>query len=109
VKAVLAVSFERLHRANLVAAGVLPLRFTDASARALFTGAETVEVSGIASLRHPREEVACRLRSPDGQVRTLPLIAGLETRQEVAHFLAGGTYRHLLRERMHNSPATVAY
>jgi aconitate hydratase len=108
VKAVLAVSFERLHRANLVAAGVLPLRFTDASARALFTGAEAVEVSGIAGLRHPREEVACRLRSPDGQVRTLPLIADLETQQEVSHFLAGGTYRHLLRERMNHPPATVA-
>jgi len=109
VKAVLAVSFERLHRANLVAAGVLPLRFADASARAAFTGAEAIEVSGIAGLHQTRTEVAGRVRCPDGRVWTLPLIADLETQQEVAHFRAGGTYRYLLRECMHNPPvATVA-
>ena len=100
VTAVLAISFERLHRANLVAAGVLPLRFAQASDRAMLTGAETLDIAGIAAVDTPGAVLACTVRAADGKVSHLQLIAGLETRQEIAHFRAGGTYRYLLQDRM---------
>ena len=100
VRAVIAVSFERLHRANLVAAGVLPLLFADESAHVMFTGAETVDVDGIALLRRPGATLAGSIQSPDGSVRAVGFVAALETQQEVAHFRAGGTYHHLLQGRM---------
>ncbi|MGH8618915.1 MAG: aconitate hydratase AcnA [Burkholderiales bacterium] len=108
VKAVLAVSFERLHRANLVAAGVLPLRFAQASDRALLTGAETLDIAGIDTLDAPGAVLACTVRAADGTISHLKLIAGLETQQEVAHFRAGGTYRYLLRDRMHPRAAVAS-
>jgi aconitate hydratase len=100
VRAVIAVSFERLHRANLVAAGVLPLQFADPTAHATFTGAESVDVQGLASLRLPGATLAGSVRAADGTVRAMHFVAALETRQEVEHLRAGGTYHHLLRGRM---------
>jgi aconitate hydratase len=99
VRAVIAGSFERLHRANLVAAGVLPLRWADDAPRQAFTGAETIDVEGVADLRRPRAGLTCRIRSADGAVRDLHVLACVETEQEVAYYRDGGTYRHLLRRR----------
>lgn len=100
VKAVIAESFERLHRANLVAAGVLPLRFTGGCSRNTFTGAEMLDITGLAELHRPCAKLACLVRSPQGAIRDLRLIACLETQQEVAHFRDGGTLKYLLRRRM---------
>ena len=100
VKAVIAESFERLHRANLVAAGVLPLRLADGGSRYSFTGTEVLDITGLAGLHQPRSELACRVRSPDGVVRELHLIACLETQQEVEHFRGGGTFKYVLRRRV---------
>ncbi len=105
VKAVIAESFERLHRANLVAAGVLPLRWADGGPRHSFTGAEILDVEGIADLHQPRAELACRVRSRDGAVCDLRVVACLETEQEVAHYGDGGTFKYLLRRRAEASQA----
>jgi aconitate hydratase len=100
VKAVIAESFERLHRSNLVAAGVLPLRFADAGERGALKGDESLDVMGIANLRTPREALTCSIRTTEGTSRDIRLIACLETQQEVEHYRQGGTYRYLLRQRL---------
>ena len=99
VRAVLAGSFERLHRANLVAAGVLPLQFEDGAAPATFDGSERVSIEGIAALHAPRARLCATVKHADGTEGRYALIACVETYQEVAHYRAGGTYRYLLRQR----------
>jgi aconitate hydratase len=105
VRAVIAESFERLHRANLVAAGVLPLTRADGSPRYAFTGSETVDIDGMAGLLAPRAELRGRIQRPDGTVFELRLVACLETKQEVAHYRAGGAYPYLLRRLIASSRA----
>ncbi|MCE2945638.1 MAG: aconitate hydratase AcnA [bacterium] len=94
VRAILAASFERLHRANLVAAGVLPLQFDDPDAGAALTGNETLVLEGLDRLSTPRAVVTCIVRGYDGRLSTLHLIAALHTRREVSQFAAGGLYRY---------------
>src|SRR6185295_9113260 len=98
VKAIVAESFERLHRGNLVAAGLLPLRNADDGSPLDFTGAEELDIPDFANINEPRARMICHVRTPDGDARTLRLIACLETREEVARFREGGTYRHFLRQ-----------
>lgn len=105
VRAIIAESFERLHRANLVATGVLPLSWANGMPRP-FTGAETLDIEGVAALRRPRAELVCRIRSADGTVRETRVLACIETAQEVSHFRDGGTYRHLLR---HGAPSSMTH
>jgi aconitate hydratase len=100
VRAILAASFERLHRANLVAAGVLPLQFEDAGAVATLDGSETLTLEGLDRLSMPRASVMCIARAPDGTQRTLQLTAALHTRREVAQFAAGGLYQSLFALRV---------
>ena len=102
VRAVIVISFERLHRANLVAAGVLPLQFAVANDASLLTGEETLTIDGLSALATPLAAVRCEVRRADGSTATLPLIAALHTRSEFEQFAAGGLYRllfaRLLRE-----------
>ncbi len=105
VRAVIAESFERLHRANLVAAGVLPLRWADGGAHHSFTGAETLDVEGVAGVCEPQAELRGRIQCRDGIVCEMRLVACLETKQEVAHYRAGGTYPYLLRQLLASSRA----
>jgi len=100
VRAIIAASFERLHRANLVAAGVLPLQFDDPEAAATFTGSETLTLEGLDRLSTPRASVTCIARALDGKERTMNLTAALHTRREVAQFAAGGLYRFLFELRI---------
>jgi aconitate hydratase len=100
VRAILATSFERLHRANLVAAGVLPLQFDDPEAAATLTGRETLTLVGLDRLSTPRASIRCDVRAVDGAEYTLQLTSALHTRREVAQFAAGGLYRALLGQRL---------
>ncbi|MBI3042725.1 MAG: aconitate hydratase AcnA [Betaproteobacteria bacterium] len=109
VKAVIAESFERLHRANLVAAGVLPLRWVDGGLRHSFTGAETLDIEGLADLHQPHTELTCRVYSLGGAVRNLRLVTCLETEQEVKHYRSGGTLRYLLQRRAAQSTTAEVY
>jgi aconitate hydratase len=101
VRAILAASFERLHRANLVAAGVLPLQFDDPAAAATLTGSETLTLEGLDRLSAPRTSVTCIARGKGGSERILHLTAALYTRKEVAQFAAGGLYRSCFDARIH--------
>ncbi|WP_157813683.1 aconitate hydratase AcnA [Sinorhizobium meliloti] len=94
VKAVIAESFERIHRANLVGLGVLPCQLPP-DMRAQDLGIESgteISIEGIEGLNGPRATVQLRLVQPDGTSRTLPLVCRLDTEAEVDEFRAGGLF-----------------
>ena len=88
VRAVIAESFERIHRSNLVGMGVLPLQFKDGmTARALkLDGTELFDILGIAAGLKPRIELACRIHRADGKVETIPLLCRIDTRRRARIF-----------------------
>ena len=99
VKAVIAESFERIHRANLVGMGVLPLQFRDgASQRSLkLDGSERFDIMGVANELTPRATLTCRIHRADNRVDTIPLLCHLDTLNELEYFRDGGILQHVLR------------
>jgi aconitate hydratase len=98
VRAVIAESFERIHRSNLVNMGVLPLRFKDGDVASCgLTGRETFDILGIAMLK-PRGQVTVRATSEDGTVREFPAIVRIDTPEELEAFRHGGILPYVLRQ-----------
>jgi aconitate hydratase len=99
VKAVLAESFERIHRSNLVGMGVLPLQFRPGESREFLglTGFEIYDIEGIAQGLRPRQEVIVRARRADGTEIAFPAIARLDTPVEVEYYRHGGILPAVLR------------
>jgi aconitate hydratase len=103
VRAVLAESFERIHRSNLVGMGVLPLQFLPGqSAQSLgLTGFETFDVKGLAGGKlRPKQELEVRATSDAGPARTLRVIARIDTPVEAEYYLNGGILQTVLRNMM---------
>ena len=100
VRAVIAETFERIHRSNLVNMGVLPLQFTDGESVASLglSGHEVLDVTGIADGLHPRGNVAVRAHTPDGTVRTFRTHARIDTPEELVAFRHGGILSYVLRQ-----------
>ncbi|MDP3737261.1 MAG: aconitate hydratase, partial [Hyphomonadaceae bacterium] len=98
VRAVVAESFERIHRSNLIGMGVLPLQFADGvSWKSLtLTGAEIVEIGGIAGLL-PRQVVSVDVTYPDGAKRTFEAKVRIDTENELDYFRNGGILHYVLR------------
>jgi aconitate hydratase len=98
VRAVIAESFERIHRSNLVGMGVLPLTFMNgASAQSLgLTGKETFEIEGIASLQ-PGQELTVRATREDGSELTFPVRVRINSEGELAYYRNGGILHYVLR------------
>jgi aconitate hydratase len=99
VKAVIAESFERIHRSNLVGMGVLPLLFEDGMDRKTLslTGAELIDIVGLADLK-PRMELTLVIHRPDGQTDRVPVLCRVDTLDEVAYYKHGGILHYVLRE-----------
>ena len=100
VRAVVASTFERIHRSNLIGMGVLPLEFSpDESWRSLgLTGEETVDIAlpeGTEGLA-PRQEMVLRLRRGDGEVVETRVRSRLDTDNEVAYYRSGGILQFVL-------------
>ena len=100
VRAVIAESFERIHRSNLVFMGVLPLVFPDgASAASLgLTGAESYELSGIAAGLAPRSDVRVRATAADGSTKEFVTTARIDTPEELHYYRHGGILPYVLRQ-----------
>jgi aconitate hydratase len=100
VRAVIAESFERIHRSNLVNMGVLPLQFADAqNAAALkLTGRETFEIIGLAHTLAPRGPVTVRATDESGSVREFTAMARIDTPEELVAFRHGGILPYVLRQ-----------
>ena len=100
VRAVIAESFERIHRSNLVNMGVLPLQFKpgqDLDALKL-TGEELYDVRGIAEGLAPRGDVAVRATAADGRSMTFQVTVRIETPEELAAYRHGGILPYVLRQ-----------
>jgi aconitate hydratase len=100
VKAVVAQSFERIHRSNLVGMGVLPLQFKDGeSAQTLgITGTESYDLVGIAGGITPRMDVTLRINRADGTSSEHALTLRIDTPIEVEYYLHGGILPYVLRQ-----------
>jgi aconitate hydratase len=98
VRAVIAESFERIHRSNLVGMGVLPLQFAEGeNAETLrLTGAEKFTIQGIADLR-PRQEVTVKVTRDDGEEFNFTARCRIDTFNELEYFRAGGILQFVLR------------
>jgi aconitate hydratase len=100
VRAVIAASFERIHRSNLVFMGVLPLEFTDgASAESLqLTGRETFDITGVSDGLEPRGSAAVRAVAPDGAVTEFTARVRIDTPDESVYYRHGGILQYVLRQ-----------
>jgi len=99
VKAVIAESFERIHRSNLVGMGVIPFEFTGGDNRKTLelTGDESFSISGLAGDLKPLAEVPCTIRSADGRERTITLKCRIDTAIEKEYVEHGGVLHYVLR------------
>ena len=100
IRAVIAASFERIHRSNLVFMGVLPLEFTDgASAESLqLTGRETFDITGVSDGLEPRGSAAVRAVAPDGAVTEFTARVRIDTPDEIIYYRHGGILQYVLRQ-----------
>jgi aconitate hydratase len=100
VRMVIAESFERIHRSNLVGMGVLPLQFPEgANARSLkLDGSETFSVTGLSDEIRPRQKVRFGIERKDGQTEEIHAILRIDTPIEVDYYRHGGILPYVLRE-----------
>ncbi len=100
VKAVLAESFERIHRSNLVNMGVLPMCFksNENAASLKLTGRETYDVIGMGDTLRPSGDVTVRITAEDGTSRDIQAIARIDTPEELVAFRNGGILPYVLRQ-----------
>jgi aconitate hydratase len=100
VRAVIAESFERIHRSNLVGMGVAPFVFEgDTSWASLgLKGNETVTIHGLAKDLKPRQRMEMEITSADGSVKKVPLVCRIDTLDELEYFRNGGILHYVLRQ-----------
>ena len=101
IRAVLAESYERIHRSNLIGMGVLPLEFKAGENRESLglTGHEIFETEGVASLS-PKKSITIRAKSAEGTVKTFTATARADTPEEVNYFHHGGILQYVLRQML---------
>jgi aconitate hydratase len=105
VKAVVARSFERIHRSNLVGMGVLPLQFLpgDTADSLGLAGNELFDLPGVENILSPGQEITLRITGPDGDSRTCRLLLRIDTPIEVEYFRHGGILPYVLRQLLNTS------
>lgn len=99
VKAVIAESFERIHRSNLVGMGVLPLQFIDGQSRQSLnlTGREVLSIHGLSDDIQPHQTLDVSVLREDGQQDQFKVLCRIDTLNEVEYFKAGGILHYVLR------------
>ncbi|MEP2784252.1 MAG: aconitate hydratase AcnA [Pseudoruegeria sp.] len=99
VKAVIAESFERIHRSNLVGMGVIPFEFTGKDSRKSLklTGDETVSITGLEGDLKPLSTVPCCITYADGSVKEISLKCRIDTAVEIEYIENGGVLHYVLR------------
>src|SRR5271168_2178628 len=102
VRAVLAESFERIHRSNLVGMGVLPLEFLPGETlKSLgLSGQEVFEIDGLAQSFEPRKKMQVRARDAQGKVKEFAVLARVDTPFEVSYYQHGGILQYVLRQML---------
>ena len=99
VKAVIAASYERIHRSNLVGMGVLPLQFGEGQTwQSLgLTGEEVFDIEGLDNDLQPRSTIEVKATSPDGSVKRFDCIVRIDTPVEIGYYQNGGILNTVLR------------
>lgn len=102
VKAVIAESFERIHRSNLIGMGVLPLVFTEGITRLTLDldGSETFDIEGLEKELKPKMKVLAHIHRAGRDKETIPLLVRIDTENEVAYYKNGGILHYVLRGLM---------
>ena len=100
VRAVIAESFERIHRSNLVGMGVLPLEFTNGETRQSLglTGFETFEIVGLGAGLKPKSTLTVRAAGGDGSTKEFKALARIDTPEEMNYYRHGGILPYVLRQ-----------
>ncbi|WP_050522670.1 aconitate hydratase AcnA [Pseudorhodobacter wandonensis] len=100
VKAVIAESFERIHRSNLVGMGVIPFEFTGGDTRKTLglTGDEVVSIEGLAGDLKPLSNVPCHITYADGKTKTIQIKCRIDTAIEKEYVEHGGVLHYVLRD-----------
>ncbi len=98
VKAVIAQSFERIHRSNLVGMGIVPFTFEDGTSWATLglKGDETVNIKGLATVK-PRTMMTAEITAADVTMRTIPILCRIDTLDEIEYYRNGGILHYVLR------------
>ncbi|MEW6671165.1 MAG: aconitate hydratase AcnA [Thermodesulfobacteriota bacterium] len=104
VKAIIAESFERIHRSNLLGMGLLPLQFKPGQSweKLGLQGSETYSISGVNNMT-PRKVLQVKAVKPDGSETKFDVIARLDTEVDIEYFLNGGILPYVLRKLMSNN------
>lgn len=104
VKAVIAESFERIHRSNLVGMGVLPLAFTNNMTRLdlELDGSESIDIIGLNQFIKPYDKIKCVIKKQNGEVRTIDLILQIFTDNEI-NYIKHGSIMHFVVENLKNN------
>jgi aconitate hydratase len=99
VKAVIAESFERIHRSNLVGMGVIPFEFTGGDTRKSLglKGDETISIGGLDGAMRPRATVKATIRYADGREKAIDLLCRIDTEIEIEYVEHGGVLHYVLR------------
>ena len=107
VKAVVAASFERIHRSNLVGMGVLPLQFIEgASVQSLgLNGSETYSVTGLSDSIQPGQNLTLEIRRANSETQSVPLKLRIDTPIEIDYYRHGGILQFVLRQLLGSSAA----
>ena len=98
VRAVLAESFERIHRSNLVGMGVLPLQFADGESAATYQldGSETFSIDGVAAIE-PRQDITVKVKRESGETFDIIARCRIDTYNELEYYRSGGILHYVLR------------
>jgi aconitate hydratase len=99
IRAVVAQSFERIHRSNLVGIGIVPLTFENGTSWQTLglKGNEVVTIRGLSGALKPRQSLTAEITFADGNVKKVPLTCRIETLDELEYFKNGGILPYVLR------------
>jgi aconitate hydratase len=99
VRAVIAASFERIHRSNLVGMGLLPLQFAGGVDRRTLNldGSETFDVTGLGGAVRPGMALTLTVHRADGRSESVPLVCRIDTLDEIEYYRSGGILQYVLR------------
>lgn len=102
VKAVIAESFERIHRSNLIGMGILPLVFTEGDTRLTLNldGSERFDIEGLEGTLQPKMRINARIHRPNGTKELIPLLCRIDTENEVEYYKHGGILHYVIRQLM---------
>ena len=100
IKVVIAESFERIHRSNLIGMGVLPLQFTNGTNRLNLNlqGSELISINNIEKGFYPQDQVELEIKYLSGEIKKVKTLCRIDTNNELEYYKNGGILQYVLRK-----------